>query len=96
LGAANSPKQRQQKRDGEASHVTKNKKLPAKDKLQANQGEVSEEEEPTEVGNWTDNSKHVVRNCKFDVDQSVNLSDEAKVRANTRLTEHTTKEPALS
>ncbi|KAG9667852.1 hypothetical protein KCU99_g8766, partial [Aureobasidium melanogenum] len=94
LDAANSPKQRQQKRDGEASHVNKNGKLPAKGKIQASQGKVPEEEEPIEVENWTDNSKHVVRNCKFDVDQSVNLSDEEKIRVKTLMTEYITKEPA--
>ncbi|KAG9957198.1 hypothetical protein KCU61_g9295, partial [Aureobasidium melanogenum] len=87
LDATNSPKQRQQKRDGEASKVNKNKELPAKQKAQTSQ------EESTTVEDWNDNSKHIVRNCKFDIDQSLKLSDEAKVRVKTLMTEYMTKEP---
>ncbi|KAG9595218.1 hypothetical protein KCU77_g6257, partial [Aureobasidium melanogenum] len=46
------------------------------------------------VEDWDDNSKHIVRNCKFNIDQSLNLSDEAKVRVKTLMTEYMTKEPA--
>lgn len=84
LDAANSPKQRQQQGGKTASHANKAKNT------EAEQEELSEDED------WTNDSKHVVRDCNFNIDKSKRLDDEEKARVKFLVKQYKFEKPDYS
>lgn len=81
LDAANSPKQRQKKGDKKTIKADKARKA------ETEQEELSGDED------WTNNNKHVVRDCKFNIDKSRRLDDEEKARVKFLMSQYKIQDP---
>lgn len=81
LSAANSPKQRQKQGVKKVADANKAKKADA------------EQQESSEDEDRTDDSKHLVRSCKFNIDKSKRLDDEEKARVKLLMEQYKIQKP---
>lgn len=80
LDATSSPNQRQQEGGKKAGNTNKARKT------ETEQPESGDED-------WTNDSKHIVRDCKFNIDKSHSLDEDEKARVRFLMMQYMAQEP---